>query len=157
VRLFYDAQVEKIVSKDGGFEVQWLPVAPDDTKAAMDRWRPIQLDAIVISAGVASRRFAAMLGDRLNIYPVKGYSITVHLHTPEAQAAAPNVSILDEATKLVTSRLGVDRFRVAGTAEFGGYSLDIRYDRIKPLIDWSREQFPGMTTDRIVAWCGLRR
>ena len=97
-----------------------------------------------------------MLGDRLNIYPVKGYSITVHLHTPEAQAAAPTVSILDEATKIVTSRLGDDRFRVAGTAEFGGYNLDIRYDRIKPLIDWSREQFPAMTTDRVVAWCGLR-
>ena len=156
VRFFYDAQVEKIVPKDGGFEVRWLPVAPDDTKAAMDRWRPIQVDGIVISAGVASRRFAAMLGDRLNIYPVKGYSITVQLHTPEAQAAAPTVSILDEATKIVTSRLGDDRFRVAGTAEFGGYNLDIRYDRIKPLIDWSREQFPGMTTDRIVAWCGLR-
>jgi D-amino-acid dehydrogenase len=156
VRFFYDAQVEKIVPKDGGFEVRWLPVAPDDTKAAMDRWRPIPLDAVVISAGVWSRRFAAMLGDRLNIYPVKGYSITVHLHTPEAQAAAPSVSILDEATKIVTSRLGDDRFRVAGTAEFSGYSLDIRYDRIKPLINWSREQFPGMTTDRVVAWCGLR-
>ena len=156
VRFFYDAQVEKIVPKDGGFEVRWLPVAPDDTKAAVDRWRPIQLDGIVISAGVASRRFAAMLGDRLNVYPVKGYSITVQLHTPEAQAAAPTVSILDEATKIVTSRLGDERFRVAGTAEFGGYNLDIRYDRIKPLIDWSREQFPGMTTDRVVAWCGLR-
>ena len=37
VRFVYDAQVEKIVPKDGGFEVRWLPVAPDDTKAAMDR------------------------------------------------------------------------------------------------------------------------
>ena len=156
VRFVYDAEVEKIVPKDGGFEVRWLPVAPDDTKAATDLWRPIQVDGIVICAGTSSRRFAAMLGDRLNIYPVKGYSITVHLHTPEAQAAAPTVSILDDETKIVTSRLGDDRFRVAGTAEFCGFNLDIRYDRIKPLIDWSREQFPGMTTDRVVAWCGLR-
>ena len=110
----------------------------------------------MICAGIASRRFAAMLGDRLNIYPVKGYSITVHLDTPESQAAAPTVSILDEATKIVTSRLGDDRFRVAGTAEFNGFNRDIRYDRIRPLIDWSREQFPKMTTDRVVAWCGLR-
>ena len=97
-----------------------------------------------------------MLGDRLNIYPVKGYSITVHLGTPESQEAAPTVSILDEATKIVTSRLGRDRFRVAGTAEFNGFNRDIRYDRIRPLIDWSREQFPKMSTDRVVAWCGLR-
>ena len=97
-----------------------------------------------------------MLGDRLNIYPVKGYSITVNLHTPESQDAAPTVSILDEATKIVTSRLGRDRFRVAGTAEFNGFNWDIRHDRIQPLITWSREQFPKITTDRVVAWCGLR-
>ena len=55
-----------------------------------------------------------MPGDRLNIYPVKGYSITVDLHTPESHDAAPTVSILDDAAKIVTSRLGRDRFRVAG-------------------------------------------
>jgi len=97
-----------------------------------------------------------MLGDRLNIYPVKGYSITVHLDTPESQDAAPTVSILDEATKIVISRLGRDRFRVAGTAEFNGFNRNIRHDRINPLIKWSREQFPKMSTDRVVAWCGLR-
>ena len=43
-----------------------------------------------------------------------------------------------------------------GRRSSAAYNLDIRYDRIKPLIDWSREQFPGMTTDRVVAWCGLR-
>ena len=64
-----------------------------------------------------------------NIYPVKGYSITVHLHTPESQEAAPQVSILDDAAKIVTSRLGPDRFRVAGTAEFNGFNKDIRHDQ----------------------------
>jgi D-amino-acid dehydrogenase len=45
---------------------------------------------------------------------------------------------------------------VAGTAEFNGFNLDIRHDRIKPLIDWTREQFPDVATDRVVAWSGLR-
>ena len=133
----------------------WRPTMTR-TKLTSDVWRPIQVDGVVICAGTTSRRFASMLGDRLNIYPVKGYSITVHLDTPESQEAAPTVSILDEATKIVTSRLGRDRFRVAGTAEFNGFNRDIRYDRINPLIDWSREQFPKMSTDRVVAWCGLR-
>ena len=110
----------------------------------------------MVCAGTASRRFAAMLGDRVNIYPVKGYSITVHLHTPESQDAAPMVSVLDDATKIVTSRLGRDRFRVAGTAEFNGYNRDIRHDRIEPLILWTRQQFPRVATDRVVAWSGLR-
>ena len=75
-------------------------------------------DGIVVCAGVASRAFAAQLGDRVNIYPVKGYSITVNLNDEQSQAGAPNVSLLDDETKLVTSRLGLGRFRVAGTAEF---------------------------------------
>lgn len=66
------------------------------------------------------------------------------------------MSILDEATKIVTSRLGEDRFRVAGTAEFNGFNRDIRHDRIQPLVDWTREQFPGVATDRVIAWSGLR-
>jgi len=44
------------------------------------------------------------------------------------------VSLLDDETKLVTSRLGTDRFRVAGTAEFNGVNKDIRADRIAPLV-----------------------
>jgi D-amino-acid dehydrogenase len=113
-------------------------------------------DGLVVCAGTASRAFAAMLGDRVNIYPVKGYSITVHLDDERSQAAAPVVSLLDDATKLVTSRLGADRFRVAGTAEFNGYNRDIRADRIRPLVDWVAQCFPGVKTSRVVPWAGLR-
>jgi D-amino-acid dehydrogenase len=80
----------------------------------------------------------------------------VNLLTPEAQKAAPEVSILDEAAKIVTSRLGDERLRVACTAEFNGFNRDIRHDRIQPLVDWTREQFPLVDTDRVVAWSGLR-
>jgi D-amino-acid dehydrogenase len=113
-------------------------------------------DGVVVCAGVASRSFAAQLGDRVNIYPVKGYSITVNLLDPASQAGAPNVSLLDDETKLVTSRLGVDRFRVAGTAEFNGIDRDIRDDRIRPLIDWVAQCFPNINTRSVVPWAGLR-
>ena len=113
-------------------------------------------DALVICAGVHSRSLGAQLGDRLNVYPVKGYSITVMLNDEQSQAAAPTVSLLDDQTKLVTSRLGVDRFRVAGTAEFNGINLDIRADRIRPLIDWVNQCFPGVSTRRVEPWAGLR-
>jgi len=56
----------------------------------------------------------------------------------------------------VTSRVGVDRFRVAGTAEFNGYNRDIRADRIKPLINWVEECFPRINTSSVVPWSGLR-
>ena len=113
-------------------------------------------DGLVVCAGVASRQFASQLGDRVNVYPVKGYSITVNLLDAQSQQAAPQVSLLDDETKLVTSRLGVDRFRVAGTAEFNGVNKDIRADRIKPLVDWVNACFPGVSTRQVVPWAGLR-
>jgi D-amino-acid dehydrogenase len=116
----------------------------------------LSFDGIVICAGVHGRGLADQLGDRLNIYPVKGYSITVGLNDEASQAAAPQVSLLDDETKLVTSRLGADRFRVAGTAEFNGIDLDIRADRIKPLVNWVNECFPGVDTRRVEPWAGLR-
>jgi D-amino-acid dehydrogenase len=113
-------------------------------------------DSVVVCAGFASRDFAAQLGDRLNIYPVKGYSITVNLNDQESQMAAPTVSLLDDETKLVTSRLGLDRFRVAGTAEFNGVDRDIRADRIQPLVNWVEQCFPHINTRSVVPWAGLR-
>ena len=113
-------------------------------------------DGVVVCAGVASRDFAAQLGDRVNIYPVKGYSITVNLNDEKSQAGAPNVSLLDDETKLVTSRLGPNRFRVAGTAEFNGIDRDIRADRIRPLIAWVEQCFPNINTRSVVPWAGLR-
>ena len=115
-----------------------------------------RFDSVVVCAGVGSRALAAQLGDRINVYPVKGYSITVNLLDAESQQGAPQVSLLDDETKLVTSRLGVDRFRVAGTAEFNGFNRDIRSDRIRPLIDWVAECFPRVSTRQVVPWAGLR-
>jgi D-amino-acid dehydrogenase len=99
---------------------------------------------------------AAQLGDRINVYPVKGYSITVNLPDAASQSAAPQVSLLDDETKLVSSRLGAERLRVAGTAEFNGFNYDIRADRVKPLVDWVNRCFPGVSTRDVVPWAGLR-
>lgn len=115
----------------------------------------LHADCIVVCAGVGSRAIAAMLGDRINVYPVKGYSITVHLDDEASVEGAPWVSLLDESAKIVTSRLGRDRFRVAGTAEFNGENKDIRADRINPLVEWTRRNFK-VSTVRVTPWAGLR-
>lgn len=144
VRVVTGRQVERVTSDGRHAEV------------LLDGGEPLTADAVVVCAGVRSRALAAQLGDRLNVYPVKGYSITVMLNDAASQEAAPQVSLLDDEAKLVTSRLGADRFRVAGTAEFNGYNLDIRADRIRPLIDWVNRCFPGVSTRRVEPWAGLR-
>jgi len=144
-----DATVTGIQTGAGGIDTFWQ-------SAGEPAARSLHSDAIVICAGIASRHFAAMLGDRVNIYPVKGYSITVGMDDKRSQEAAPWVSLLDESAKIVTSRLGANRFRVAGTAEYNGANRDIRADRIQPLVEWTRRLFPGVNTDRVVPWAGLR-
>jgi D-amino-acid dehydrogenase len=87
---------------------------------------------------------------------VKGYSITVELKDAASRAAAPGVSLLDDRAKIVASRFGQDRFRVAGTAEFNGANRDIRADRIRPLVAWCEKHFPQMSTEHVTPWAGLR-
>ncbi len=115
-----------------------------------------EFDGIVLCAGIASRTFAAQLGERVNIYPVKGYSITVNLDDATSREAAPHISLLDDKAKIVTSRLGPNRFRIAGTAEFNGENRDIRADRIAPLVKWCERHFPDVQTEHCVPWAGLR-
>lgn len=154
VRFEQDADVQALSHGGGRPSVTFMPQASSQGGTVQTETR--SFDGLVLCAGVASRRLAAMVGDRVNIYPVKGYSITVMLEDEESQAAAPWVSLLDDAAKIVTSRLGANRFRVAGTAEFNGENRDIRDDRVRPLVDWTRRLFPGVNTDRVVPWAGLR-
>jgi D-amino-acid dehydrogenase len=147
VRTLYGQDISKVASDGQGVRI---------TSKESDMENTHQFDGVVICAGTASRELAAQLGDRVNVYPVKGYSITVNLRDAQSRASAPTVSLLDDATKLVSSRLGDDRFRVAGTAEFNGFNRDIRADRIRPLVEWVQQCFPGVKTDSVVPWAGLR-
>jgi D-amino-acid dehydrogenase len=148
-----DAGVDRVSHTASGIDIDWRRL---DNGHPQGPATTARFDGVVVCAGIASRDFAAMLGDRVAVYPVKGYSITVHLDDADSRGAAPWVSLLDDDAKIVTSRLGSDRFRVAGTAEFNGENRDIRADRIRPLVDWSRHLFPRMSTERITPWAGLR-
>ncbi|NHB12681.1 FAD-dependent oxidoreductase, partial [Burkholderia cepacia] len=70
VRFVYDAAVERLDHTGAGVDVSFCV---GDVEARES------FDATVVCAGTQSRRFAAQLGDRVNIYPVKGYSVTVNL------------------------------------------------------------------------------
>jgi len=148
--MYLDRAVQAIAVHDRGVTIRTASLS-DARAEAVNHY-----DGLVICAGVGSRRLAAMVGDRVNVYPVKGYSITVMMRDTASQAAAPWVSLLDEDAKIVTSRLGADRFRVAGTAEFNGENRDIRADRIAPLVDWVRQLFPGVGVGEVLPWAGLR-
>ena len=50
----------------------------------------------------------------------------------------PTTSVLDDDVKIVASSFTNNKFRVAGTAELAGWDDSVRFDRIKPLRKWVR-------------------
>ena len=77
---------------------------------------PVETEAVVCALGAFSTPFMRGLGVMLPVQPAKGYSITV---PAKPARAAPKVALIDDARKLVFSRLG-GSVRIAGMAEFAG-------------------------------------
>jgi D-amino-acid dehydrogenase len=112
-------------------------------------------DAYVVSLGSYSPLLLAPLGIRIPVYPLKGYSITLPLGPKEA-AAAPSVSLTDEAFKIVISRLG-NRLRAAGTAELTGYDTTVNLARCAAIANRVRDLFPALSgVSAVDNWSGLR-
>jgi D-amino-acid dehydrogenase len=110
-------------------------------------------DAVVVCLGSYGRQLLRPLGEKLPIYPLKGYSITA----PVCDAAhAPQVSLTDESRRIVCSRLG-ERLRIAGTAELDDYGLKIDPARIAAMLEWAETRLPGaIDREHAVPWAGLR-
>ncbi len=71
VEFRYDTSVQSISeAAEGELRVAFARENQTDTES---------FDRVVICAGVGSRALAAYVGDHVNVYPVKGYSITVCL------------------------------------------------------------------------------
>ncbi|MDR2189452.1 MAG: D-amino acid dehydrogenase [Azonexus sp.] len=110
-------------------------------------------DAYVVALGSYSPLLLKPIGVRIPVYPAKGYSVTLPL-APDAPA--PVVSLTDDERKLVFSRLG-SRLRVAGTAEFNGYNLDLNEVRCQAVLQRVRQLFPRLDPAGTPQfWCGLR-
>ncbi|MDX1459129.1 MAG: D-amino acid dehydrogenase [Marinobacter sp.] len=116
-------------------------------------YETLHADNYVLSLGSFSAVLARQLGLFLNIYPAKGYSITVPV---KDEKAAYQVSLTDDEYKLVYSRLG-DRIRVAGTAELNGYDRKLNLTRCRAIVRRSAELMPEAAHwEQAEFWSGLR-
>lgn len=96
----------------------------------------------VLCMGSYSPLLAQRAGIFLNIYPTKGYSVSVPLDDSNREYA-PRVSLTDDENKLVFSNLET-HLRIAGTAELAGWDASLTYHRVKPIVERSAELFPGL-------------
>lgn len=137
-----------------GAEVTGFQTQGDCIKGVHTRAWTFDADAVVLAAGVGTARLAKLAGVRLPVYPLKGYSVTLPITD---DVLAPNVSLTDEARKIVVSRLG-NRLRIAGTAEVSGYDAEIEMRRARSVLDATTSLFPQMKQAEGEAeyWSGLR-
>ena len=146
VKFVYGASVTSIAGEDDA--VSHVEVV----KRGGDRIS-VTGDAYVVALGSHSPRLLAPLGINLDIYPAKGYSVTMPVRDP---ALAYNVSLTDDEYKLVFSRLG-DRLRIAGTCELNGYDTTLNEVRCRAIVRRAEELFPGAgDTEAASYWTGLR-
>ena len=131
-----------------------LSIRPRTVVVATERG-DYRFEHVVCCIGAQAPLLLRKVGVFINLYPVKGYSITIPLEDEAARAAAPNRSLLDDHHKIVATRLG-QRLRVAGIAELDAYNLTIEESKIELLKQWVGEILPTVPTQNITTWAGLR-
>lgn len=110
-------------------------------------------DAFLCALGSFSRPVLQQLGLNLPIYPIKGYSLTIPIHTPEN---APQSTVLDETYKVALTRFN-ERIRVGGMAELSGYEIRLPEVHRETLAMVASELFPNSgDVAKAEYWSGLR-
>jgi D-amino-acid dehydrogenase len=116
-------------------------------------YKTLRARDFIVSLGSYSAPFLRRYGVRLNIYPAKGYSVTIPI---EEGSTAPLTSLTDDEYKLVYSNLG-QRLRVAGTAELSGYNKALDLRRCQAIVNNAKGLFPrGGNFGAAKFWTGLR-
>lgn len=136
-----------------GATIERLEVEGDRVSRVETNEGAVTGDAYVVALGSYSPHLVRPHGIRTQIYPVKGYSVTLPI---VEEAAAPASTIMDEKHKVAITRLG-DRIRAAGTAELTGYNLRLSHGRCAMLFHVVRDLFPkGADLSHVKFWTGLR-
>jgi D-amino-acid dehydrogenase len=151
--LRFGTQVRSILPNPDG-SIRLDTVSRSGREAESDR---ILADRVVLCTGTATQALLAPLGLRAPIYPVRGYSMTVPI-TPDA--SAPEVPLLDAERRFVAVRLGRDRLRIAGLADFAGPARRRPAARLALLRDSAERLLPALRpalgADAVETWAGLR-
>ncbi len=154
-----------------GETVRSFEVSADRVTAAItNKANRIACDAVVLCTGAQANQVLSTMNLPMPIYPLiyplKGYSITLHDDDLLNKTQLPSLSVTDAAKKVVFAPLSFSneekpkrRLRVAGFAELVGYDLSIPQDRIASLLASTEMNF-GLKVNPVNAnispWAGLR-
>ncbi len=96
-------------------------------------------DLYLLACGSDSPLLTRSLGERLSVYPIKGYSVTIPV---DGANNPPTVGGVDEDNLCAYVRLG-DRVRATAVAEFAGYDTSHRPADFRSMLGALRDLFPN--------------
>lgn len=100
--------------------------------------RSFAADRVVLASGADSAKLLAPLGLHLPTCAVKSYAATATLRNFES---APIAAVMDESYKVAITRMG-KRIRVAGIAELGSRTTELRQAALNTLLKVASDWFP---------------
>ncbi|HYH40983.1 MAG TPA: FAD-dependent oxidoreductase, partial [Burkholderiales bacterium] len=110
----------------------------------------IDVENVVIAAGVSSKRLAAHLGSRIPIAPERGYHIQVP--NPGVELSGP---VTDGEGRFVATPME-GGLRFAGTSEFRRADAPPNWQRTDALATLGARMLPGVKVDGYSRWMGTR-
>lgn len=119
-----------------GSEVERLTTRQNRVHSVHVAGEEIDADATVVCAGAWCKTLLKPLGVDAQVYPVRGYSVTLPLGEQ-----SPQVSVSALKQRIVYSRLN-GTMRIAGFADFQGFSTENDAERIATLLDVARSCAP---------------
>jgi D-amino-acid dehydrogenase len=138
-----------------GIDINGVTVEGGTVRALVSSRDRIDADAFVVAAGPGSNALLQHCGIHAPIYPVKGYSLTCDI---AGLSSAPAIPIVDMGRKIALTPLG-DWLRIAGTAEFGGYDINLDERRLGSILRNACEIMPALRKVPAAGfshWAGLR-
>ena len=126
-RLLYDTTITGIATEGGRIE-----------KLATDRGE-LKADHYVLSLGSYSSKFEAQVGERVPVYPVKGYSLTIPV---DGANNPPTKGGVDEDNLVAYVRMG-ERVRLTAVAEFAGYDVTHRPADFATMLRAAKDLLPN--------------
>ena len=130
------------------------------TSAQLANGDLIEADHFVLANGLQGYDLLKQHGETVQLYGLKGYSLSVPLPAESTQAPglpppAPSISVTDYERRIVYARLG-DVVRAAAMVDIGDTTGRIRPERIQHLKNEVRKSFPALEVDKAEAWTGDR-
>lgn len=144
------AQVSRIMQRNG--HVTGLQLSSGEM---------VEADHYVLANGLQGYDLLRPHGERLPLYGLKGYSLSVPLPAAAeggdaAHASlAPSISVTDYERRIVYAKLG-NVLRIAAMVDMGDLSADVNPARIRHLKAEVHKSFPQLAVEQAEVWAGER-